>query len=264
MLLPGAVKTLKLACLALVLGLGFSAREAHAQDWTRQSFLLPKGGFELTGEPARPEMMRINMSKNSAFKPVTFPIDFLWGVSSDVMLGIVHDTGPRFNTGATDNKFRNTYNDVGFGMVVGLARSANYEVDFHFGIPLHRLSPDVWVGTKLGVLGRANIARNVALFYDPGFYFGLNHRDEGNLDGLGVPIWFYFQATDMVVPFVGTGVNGPLKNFGDRFAIPLEGGVLFTVADGINIGGDLEFPNAFGNDGTLDVRSIGFLGQFRF
>ncbi len=264
MLLPGAVKTLKPICLALLLGLGFSAREAHAQEWTRQSFLLPKGGFELTGEPARPEMMRINMSKNAAFKPVTFPLDFLWGVSSDVMLGIVHETGPRFNTGANDNKFRNTYNDIGFGMVVGLARGANYEVDFHFGVPLHRLSPDVWVGTKLGVLGRANIARNVALVYDPGFYFGLNHRDEGNLDGLGVPIWFYFQATDVVVPFVGTGVNGPLKNFGDRFAIPLEGGVLFTVADGINIGGDLEFPNAFGNDGTLDARSIGFLGQFRF
>ena len=263
------MKTLKLACLALVLGLGFSARKAHAQDWTRQSFLLPKGGFELTGEPARPELMRINMSKYSAFKPVNFPLDFLWGVSNDVMLGIVHDTGPRFNNGdtdngATDHKFRDTYNDVGFGMVVGLATGAHYEVDFHFGVPLHRLSPDVWVGTKLGILGRANISRRVALFYDPGFYFGLNHHDEGNINGVGLPFWFYFQATDVVVPFVGSGVNGPLQNFGDNFAIPLEGGVLFTVADGINIGGDLEFSNALGNHGTLDRRSIGFLGQFRF
>jgi hypothetical protein len=258
------VNIFKCLGLALPLALGFLPRLASAQEWTRQSFLLPKGGFEITGEPARPELMRINMSKDSAFKPVTFPVNFFWGVTDEVMLGITHATGPRFNTGAQNAKFRDTYNDVGFGAVIYLAGGSDYEVDLHAGIPFHQLSPDLWVGAQVGVLGRANFTEHVAFVYDPGLYFGLNRHDEGNVNGIGLPFWFYFQATDVVAPFVGSGVNGPLNHFSDRFAIPLEGGVLFTVATGIHIGADLEFPNAFGNNGTLDARSIGFMGQFRF
>ncbi len=250
--------------LALLVTLGLLPRRALAQEWTRQSFLLPKGGFEISGEPARPVLMRINMSRGSAFKPVTFPVNFFWGVTDDVMLGITHAVGPRFNTGVQNKRFRDTYNDVGFGSVIRLGDGANYEVDLHAGVPFHQLSPDLWVGLQLGVLGRANFSEHVAFVYDPSLYFGLNRRDSGNQNAIGLPFWFYFQATDVVVPFVGGGVNGPLEHFSDRFAIPLEGGVLFAVGPGIQIGADLEFPNAFGNDGTLDVRSIGFMGQFRF
>ena len=258
------MNTFKTVSLALLLALGFSSRAAHAQEWTRQSFLLPRGGFELTGEPARPDLMRVNMSRNSAFKPVYFPVDFFWGVSDHVMLGITHEVGPRFNTGVQNPKFRDTYNDVGFGSVIGLADGRNYEVDLHAGVPLHQLSPDIWVGAQFGILGRANFAQTVAFVYDPSLYFGLNHRDRGNGDGINLPFWFYFQATEIVVPFVGSGLRGPLQKFGDNYAIPLEGGVLFTVGHGDHIGVDLEFPDLFGNNGTPRGRQIGFMGQFRF
>ena len=258
------MKHLKTACLALVLSLSLLPRVARAQEWTRQSFLLPKGGFEITGEPARPELLNINMSRNSAFKPVNVPIDFFWGVSDDVMIGITHETGLRFNTGPNDGKLRNFYNDVGFGAVVYLAGGRNYEVDLDTGLPLHSLSP-LWVGGRVGVLGRANITDKVEFVYDPGIYLGFNHRDDGNGDGLFIPIWFYFQPTTTIAPFVGTGVSGPLRRFGDQFSIPLEGGVLFTVDRGVHIGGMVRFPNALGHDGgTLDARELGFLGQFRF
>jgi hypothetical protein len=237
---------------------------AQAQEWTRQSFLLPRGGFEITGEPARPELLNINMSKGSAFKPVNIPADFFWGVTDDVMLGVTHETGLKFNTGAQDSKFRNTYNDVGFGALIYLAGGHDYEVDLDTGAPLHQLSPDLWIGGRVGVLGRANISRSVAFVYDPGIYVGFNHRDDGNGDGLFIPIWFYFQPTETIAPFVGTGLNGPFRRFGDNFTIPLEGGVLFNVGRGINIGGMLSFPRAAGQNNTLDVREIGFLGQFRF
>jgi hypothetical protein len=119
----------------------------------------------------------------------------------------------------------------------------------------------------------------VALVYDPSLYFGVSNRDIGNGDELHVPIWFYFQPTRMIAPFVGTGVHGPLKNFDDYFTIPVEGGVLFTVAHGIHIGGMLRFPNALGKrsgcvlygacadpgaGSNLDWRELSFLGQFRF
>ncbi|HYP75733.1 MAG TPA: hypothetical protein VER12_07260 [Polyangiaceae bacterium] len=254
----------KTASFASLLAFGLASRAAQAQEWTRQSFLLPKGGFEITGSPARPDLMRMNMSKNSAFEPVEFPVNFFWGVSSKVMIGITHERGLRLNSGAEDPKFRDTYNDVGFGSVIFLGGGRNFEVDLHAGVPLRQLSPEVFVGVQAGVLGRANFSEKVALFYDPSLYFAVNHRDLGNGDEVHVPIWFYFQPTPIIAPFVGTGVHGPFKDFGDHFSIPLEGGVLFTVAHGIHLGGMLRFPNALGHDNTLDWRELTFLGQFRF
>jgi hypothetical protein len=258
------VKPIKTACLALLLSLGFLPRAARAQEWTRQSFLLPKRGFEITGEPARPELLNINMSKNSEFKPVNIPVDFFWGVSDDVMIGITHETGLKFNTDATNPKFHDTYDDVGFGAVVYLAGGRDYEVDLDTGIPFHRLTPDLWAGGRIGVLGRANLSDKVDFVYDPGLYVGFNQRPQGNTDGVFIPIWFYFQPTGSIAPFVGTGLNGPLNHFGDNFTIPLEGGVLFTVDRGIHVGGMLRFPTAAGHYNTLDSRELGFLGQFRF
>jgi len=258
------VKPIHLPLLVGLLSLEVLPRSAHAQEWTRQSFLLPKGGFEITGAPARPELVRINMSRNSEFKPVQIPVDFFWGVSDDVMIGITHDRGPTFNTGNHDGKFRNFYNDVGFGSVIYLASGRDYEVDLDAGIPLHQLSPDLWVGARIGVLGRANLTDHVALVYDPTLYVGFNHRPDGNGDYLSAPLWFYFQPTPTISPFVGTGLEGPLDHFGRDFRIPLEGGVLFTVDRGIHIGGMLRFPNALGRNNTLDWRELGLLGQFRF
>ena len=257
-------KTSTLAWLAVLAAVALAPRAAHAQEWTRQSFMLPKGGFELTGSPARPDFMRINLSKDSAFQPVEFPINFFWGVTRHVMLGITHERGLRLNSGAPDPKFRDTYNDVGFGSLIFLGGGRNFEVDLHLGVPLHQLSPEVFVGVQAGVLGRANVAEKVALYYDPSLYFAANHRDDGNGDELHVPFWVYFQPTPIIAPFVGTAVHGPFKNFGDHFTIPLEGGVLFTVAHGIHLGGMLRFPNAIGHDNTLDWRELTFLAQFRF
>ncbi|HKO48397.1 MAG TPA: hypothetical protein VJV79_11765 [Polyangiaceae bacterium] len=254
----------KIATLALLFAFGIVPRPAQAQEWTRQSFLLPKGGFELTGSPARPDLMRMNMSKDSAFKPVEFPVNFFWGITNHVMIGITHERGLRLNSGADDPKFRDTYNDVGFGSVIFLGGGRNFEVDLHLGVPLKQLSPDLFVGVQAGILGRANIAEKVAFVYDPSLYFAANHRDIGNGDQLHVPIWFYFQPTRVIAPFVGTGLHGPLKAFDDHFTIPLEGGVLFTVAHGIHLGGMLHFPNALGKNNTLDSRQLTFLGQFRF
>ena len=229
--------------------------------------MLPKGGFEITGTPARPELMRINLADNNAFKPVEIPAHFFWGVSDDVMIGITHEQGLRLNTGP--GPARKVYNDVGFGAVVFLAGQRNYEVDLHLGVPFHQLSPDLFIGAQFGILGRANVAEHVALVYDPSVYLGMNRRDLGNGDYLNLPIWFYFQATPVVVPFVGTGVQGRLDHFGDNFSIPLEGGVLFTVAQGIQIGGMLHFDNVAGREPDFrphrfDGRALGFIGQFRF
>lgn len=255
------MKLLKTFAFAALLSVSVSPRAARAQEWTRQSFLLPKGGFEITGTPVRPELMRINASRDNSFKPVEFPVDLFWGISDDVMIGVTHEHGLRFNTGPNDHK---VYNDVGFGSVIWLAGGRDYEVDLHLGLPLHRLSPDLLVGAQVGILGRANVSEKVALFYDPSVYIGFNRRSIDNGDYLNLPLWVYFQPTRTIAPFVGTALEGALDHFGDHYRIPLEGGVLIAVADGVQIGGMLRFPNALGKDGTLDWRELGFLAQFRF
>jgi hypothetical protein len=249
-----------------VLALLFTARSSRAQDYTHKSFLIPRGGVALEGDPARPLLVDINVSENSAFQPVTVPLNVLFGVSDDVTLGIVHERGPCFNHCGRgfgepgDAQAR--YNDAGFGILVRLTESHRLELDLNAGVPIHSFDPFV-IGTRVGVLGRVNFS-NVAFVFDPGVYVGLNRRDRGNGDGLFLPFWFYFQATETVVPFVGSGAMGPLNGFADGFRVPIEGGMLFSVSRNVDIGFMLGFGNALGHGGNLRGRDIGFLGRFVF
>jgi hypothetical protein len=67
-----------------------------------------------------------------------------------------------------------------------------------------------------------------------------------------------------VAPFVGTGLGGRLEGFGNRHEIPLEGGVIVSLTNDVDLGGVLQFNNLFGSGGTFDIRQIGLLGRFRF
>jgi hypothetical protein len=120
------------------------------------------------------------------------------------------------------------------------------------------------MGMQGGVIGRVNLGAVTALVFDPSLYVGLTNRSRGNTQDLNLPFWFYFQATDVVVPFVGSGLQGPFDGFFDRFAMPLEGGILFDVARNVDVGFSLRFHNLLGRGGNADSRSLYFLGRFRF
>ena len=248
--------TLGLFSSALALSV---AKPASAEEWTRRSYILPRGDFEITGEPARPRMVNINMSENSAFDPVTIAPHFYWGVSDTVTLGITHDRGICLGDACGDK----VYNDAGFGLLVGLGYGRTYEIDLHVEVPVQSFDPFV-LGARVGVLGRVNLGAVTAFVFDPSLYFGMTRRDEGNREYLGLPFWFYFQATDVVVPFVGSGIQGPLDGFSDSFQIPLEGGIVFDVAQNVDVGFVLRFPNLAGKGNSADWRELGFIGRFRF
>lgn len=234
-----------------------SAQPARAEEWTRKSFLMPKGSFELTGDPARPAMAEINASRNSFGKPVKLAPHFYWAVTDDLSLGISHRDGVCLN--GCDKP----YNDAGFDLMYYLTGSNNFELDLHAGIPIGSFDPFV-IGLQGGVLGRVNLGDITAFVFDPSVYIGVTNRRLGNGQNLNLPFWFYFQATDVVVPFVGSGVGGPFDGFFDDFALPLEGGILFDVARDVDVGFSLRFHHLLGHEGTLDSRSLYFLGRFRF
>lgn len=241
--------------------------EARAEQWTRKSFILPDGKFELTGDPARPAMAEIGISKGAFAKPFALAPHFYWGVTDDLTLGISHQRGLCLN--GCDR----AYDDVGFDLMYFLTGSDKFELDLHAGVPIGSFGGGHYEGTTVsrpfimglqaGVIGKVNFGITSFVF-DPSLYIGLTNRDRGNTQAINLPFWFYFQATDVIVPFVGSGVGGPFDEFSDNVAIPLEGGMLFDVAQDVDVGFSARFHNVFGAHATADARSLYFLGRFRF
>jgi len=232
------------------------AQHARAEEWTRKSFLMPKGSFEITGDPARPALVGINASRDSFGKPINVAPHFYWAVTDDLSLGISHRQGLCFN--GCDR----VYNDTGFDLMYYLTGSNKFELDLHAGVPVTSFKP-FEMGLQGGVLGRVNLGEITALVFDPSVYIALTNRPRFG-QGLSLPFWFYFQATDVVVPFVGSGLSGPFDGFFDDFALPLEAGILFDVAHDVDVGFSLRFHDILGPNGNADQRSLYFLGRFRF
>ncbi|HEY6079806.1 MAG TPA: hypothetical protein VIW29_13420 [Polyangiaceae bacterium] len=243
---------------SLILASVIAAAPARAEEWTRKSFLMPDGSFELTGDPARPTMSTINTSSDAFAQPVTLAPHLYWAASDDLSLGISHETGLCLND------CDEVYNDVGFDMMYFLVGSRSFELDLHVGAPIKSFDPFV-MGAQAGVIGRVNFGSVVALVFDPALYVGFTRRDQGNREYLSLPFWFYFQATSVIVPFVGSSVaEGPLDGLYDDFALPLEAGMLFDVTHDIDVGFSFRFPRLVGENGTGAISNLSFLGRFRF
>jgi hypothetical protein len=251
--------TFKQSLLAALVFAGcYTPALAHAQEYTRRSFLLPEGTFEITGNPAHPKIMGIGVSDSGYPDPIYIAPHFYWGVSDKVTLGITHRRGLCLNDCYPDRP----YNDVGFGMLVYLTSSENFELDLHAGVPIGSFDP-FYIGPAVGVLGKLNFG--IASFvFDPGVYVALSERKGGNGDWLYLPFWFYFQATNVVVPYVGASLEGPFDDFGGRFVVPVEGGVMFSVSNNVDLGVNFRFHNLLGNDSTVASRELGFMARFRF
>jgi hypothetical protein len=258
------VTRLLLILFTLVISATLS-RAASAQEYTRRSYILPEGSVELTGDPARPMMASLDLSEDKQwdpiFEPFHLPIHVYFGVSENLTLGITHDFGPCFNCDRA-------YNDVGLGLLYSLVRNRDFELDLHLTAPLfQRFHPDVHLSVRGGVLGRVNLGEVVALVFDPSLKIGFTGRSDrrgANREYLYLPAWFYFQATETIVPFVGTALHGPVEGFFDHIQIPLEGGMVFSVTRNVDLGFVLRFSNLLGEGGSADWRELGFVGRFRF
>jgi hypothetical protein len=247
------------ALLAFVLLATFGG-EASAQVYTRRSYVLPKSSIELTGEPARPMMAGINLSEDANLEPFHFPIHLYFGVTDDLTLGITHDRGLCPNCD-------DVYNDVGMGILYNIVRDPSFELDLHVTAPLIQNFDPFFLSVRGGVLGRVNFGNLVALVFDPSLKIGITNRpdeDGNNKEYMYLPAWVYFQATEKLVPFVGTAFHAPLEDFFDAIQVPLEGGMVISVTNDIDLGFVLTFLNLMGAGGSFDYRELGFVGRFRF
>jgi hypothetical protein len=246
----------RILCLPILLAATLGAGSAAAQEYTRRSFLTREGHFEITGEPSRPQILRIDVSRGGSH-PIQLAPHFYWGLTRDLTIGITH-RGGLCMTGCGERH----YNDVGFGLLLNLARSADTEIDLNTGVQARNFDP-FHFGFKGGVLGRVTFS-SVAFVFDPTVYIGLTEGDSGNRGQLVLPFWFYFQASPTVVPFVGAMLVAPFDAFGDAYSVPVEGGVLFKIGNDVDLGAYLRFHNLLGRGGNPDGREIGMLGRFQF
>jgi hypothetical protein len=251
--------------LSIGLLLALAPREANAETFTRRSFVLPSGSVELTGMPARPVVLGLDISDDGDFEPFHAPLHLYFGVATDLTLGITHEVGPFYPNGGPCFNCDRVYNDVGLSILFNLVRSRNFDLELSFAAPqFTQFRPDLFVAVRGGVLGRANLGDTVALVFDPSLQIGLSNRSEGNGDYLWLPFWFYFQVTDSVAPFVGSGLGGGVEGFFSHMEIPLEGGVIVEVSQNVDLGGVFQFHNLFGDGGSFAWRQLGLLGRFRF
>lgn len=230
---------------------------AAAQEYTHRSFLVPEGSFEITGEPARPQMLRFNASDGRLGEPVHLAPHFYWGISNRVTLGITHREGLCLNACA-----ERPYKDAGFALLVNLSRSPDVELNLDTGVQARRFSPFL-LGFRAGLLGRVTFG-STALVFNPRLYAGLTERGHPNREELVLPFWLYFQASQRVVPFVGAMLVGPWHDFGNAYAVPVEAGMLFEVGAAVDLGFYFRFDNLLGHAGNPDSRELGLLGRFRF
>jgi hypothetical protein len=243
----------RLVIIAAALTMSAHARAQETPSYAHRSFLLPAGGFQISGDPARNELVRVNVSEGDTFgKPVGIAPHFYWGVSREVTLGITHEWGMCLGC-------ERIYNDAGFAFLWGLVSSPRFELDLHLRATAWSLDP-FRMAMGGGVIGRYDLSPQVSLVFDPSLMVGVTHKGFT----LSLPAWFFFQPSAAVTPFVGAGLYGDLEGFFGHFAIPVEGGVMFTASAQVDLGVIMRFYNLLGHGGSLDGREIGMLARFRF
>lgn len=230
-----------------------AARAQEAPTYAHRSFLLRRGQFQISGDPARNQIVRVNASRENKFgDPVGIAPHFYWGVSREVTLGITHEWGLCFGC-------RRVYNDAGFALLYGLVNVEGFELDLHLRAAAWSLDP-FRMSVGGGVIGRYDFSPAASLVFDPSLMIGITHRGAT----LSLPAWFFFQPSPAVAPFVGTGLYGDVEGFFGHFAIPVEGGVMFTASGQVDLGALFRFYNLLGHGGSIDGRELGMLARFRF
>jgi hypothetical protein len=240
-----------------------TADVAGAEELTRRRYTLPDGRFEITGEPARPTVVRIGMSRGTEGRPVYVAPHFYWGVTDRLTLGITHERG--LCVSGRDDGCARVYDDVGFGLLLGLVQRRNIELDLHLRVPISSFDPFL-LGARVGALARFNLSQLVALVVDPAAHFGLVGRDQppATPDGVVIPVWVYFQPVRFIAPFVGAQTSG---GFGDsirQYVVAVEGGVVFEIAEDVDLGLVAGLPHVAGPGHDAGRRELGVLGRFRF
>lgn len=209
--------------------------------------------------------IEMTMSSGTVMKPASIAPDLSVGISDNLSFGIIHSgsalTGFRGSAGwgvcftetpsATDLNCHTRYTAGGLEALYNIGRgSAALALDA--GIIWSAFEPSVHTDLKLGLKLKMS-ERNVFAWFSPNVWLALDDRYDRIVRHehlLFLPISIWVKPASSFALGVGTGVKGPIKDFGDRLTIPI--GVLgqYSLDPRVSVGASFVFGKLLGSEVT--------------
>jgi hypothetical protein len=215
-----------------------------------------------------------NLSKKSAFKPVSLSPDAWYGVTDEATLGLVHSSvgttgfvggvGDSLCLSGKKNGCVHPYPNVGLDLRYRLA--APFTLDA--GLIVRDTSDPFQVALKIGAAARWRFDR-LAVEVLPNLFFGLNNRSKGfqNKDWLFLPVTASYEVVDKVQVAVQTGLAMQWEKAGDNYSIPLAIAGRYQVTNELGVGLAFALPRLIAPSKTMhgfDARTLTLGGSYAF
>lgn len=213
----------------------------------------------------------INVAKDAEREPMSIAPDLSYGITDNLTFGIIHSasalTGFRGSAGSgvcftgTAGGCRTMYTVGGIEALYNIGRgSAALALDA--GIIWSAFEPSVHTDAKLGLKLKMSEG-NVFAWFQPNVWLALDDRWDRVVPHehqLFLPISMWIKPIAPLALGVGTGVKGPLKNFGDRLAIPVGPLVQYAFDKRLSVGASFVFGKILAGSDVmnpgLDARAV--------
>jgi len=224
---------------------GVYAKNEWPLPLIKRPLTLASGMIELAGNTAQ-----ISMSKDLVGDPTSLAPSIFYGVNNALSVGIVHTTGICIS----GDLCAEVYDDFALEAHYGLMRAGNFQVAARGGLAFPKLADSFTGGLLLGLNTRLS-AGKIAVVVEPAIYVGVIERSTEK-EQVALPVELQFQLNNQTAVFASSGLNGPLKDFGDTYLVPVGLGALFAINNRIDIGAEFEFTNLAGKDSSADGRAL--------
>lgn len=197
-----------------------------------------------------------NLTKDRVGEPVDVPLALDYGFTSDVQLGVFHETGLCLT--GTSKGCAKSYDDVGGRLFVGLSRAPEAQLAVEVNLLAAQLEDAVY--RAAAVLWYKRSVGNVALTLDAGLDAFLNKRGRVPAKELAfADAEGAVQLGESLSAFGRIGLSRALdtaSGFAARTNVPVTVGVELEPIRKFDVGVELGFPNLLGQDATADEREL--------
>jgi hypothetical protein len=246
----------------VVLALGGAARAEDAPPRKPPGLTLDRGAANVT------VTLEANLAEDRVAKPLSIAPDVSYGVTDDLTLVLVHSTfattGFRGNAGAglcvtgDEGGCAHAYDNVGLDAIHGLRRGP-----FSFAVVAgaHFVSLDpAWFDLRAGARLRWTGGKLLVTF-SPSVFFALSGRDDGNKETLWAPVFIGAKPIPPLTLGLGTGIKGPVEDFGDTWTFALVPSAQLAVTRRLALGASFALPKLLGA-GAIPSEQKGFNVRF--
>jgi len=229
----------------------------------------PKDTGAFTGErvvlPAKRAygraMLEIELTKDTAFDPVSFAPDVFYGVTPEFTAGLVHSasggTGIIGGTGSSLCFYDDCDVYNGFGLDGRYhVKGGTVAVAANFGLYANNIDP-FQLALKLGMIGRyrPRPSSKLAVDFAPALFIGITEREPseigatGNKEVFTLPVTVLYTAMPRLTALVQLGLLIPFEDAGDLYAVPFSIGASYAVNKQITVEGAFSLQRLLGGDG---------------